>query len=358
MNPMLQPESLKELAEAIRSVPRVVPVGAGTKPRLTAADGVRISTAALSAMVEYEPQEFTFTAQAGIPLGLLMNTLAASGQYLPFDPPLVRTGATLGGTVAAGLSGPGRVRFGGVRDFILGVRFVDGAGRLLQLGGKVVKNAAGFDVPKFFCGSLGCFGMLAELTFKVFPRPAATVTLRLRAATPAERLRVFRVVGRSRWEPVAVEGVPGCCDVWVRLAGPESAMAALAADVLAELAGERESPGSNVMDSLREFDWAPQRGVLVKVPLTPVDTEALTPALNAIEGVRHQVGAGGAVAWVAWEDPGATPAVGSTLTHLGLEGLTLRGDAPLWWSRSPRAAVESAVKLALDPAHRFPPLDS
>ena len=91
----------------------------------------------------------------------------------------VDAGATLGGTVAAGVSGPGRFRFGGVRDFILGVRFVDGQGRLLRMGGKVVKNCAGFDLPKFFVGSLGRFGVLAEVTFKVFPAPASRLTLKL-----------------------------------------------------------------------------------------------------------------------------------------------------------------------------------
>src|SRR4029450_4463398 len=90
--------------------------------------------------------------------------LAARGQSLRCDPFLLDAGATLGGTVAAGLSGPGRFRYGGLRDFILGVRFVDGLGRLMHMGGKVVKNAAGFDLPKFLVGSLGRFGVLAELT--------------------------------------------------------------------------------------------------------------------------------------------------------------------------------------------------
>ena len=91
----------------------------------------------------------------------------------------LEAGATLGGTVAAGVSGPGRFRFGGVRDFILGVAFSGWAGRLLRMGGKVVKNCAGFDLPKFFVGSLGRFGVLAEVTFKVFPTPASRLTLKL-----------------------------------------------------------------------------------------------------------------------------------------------------------------------------------
>ena len=159
-----------ELADAVRSAPRALGVGAGTKPRLSAvgADVVKISTVGMRGIVEYEPSEFTFTALAGTPVKEIASALAERGQYLPFDPLLVDAGATIGGTVAAGLGGPGRFRFGGLRDFIVGVRFVDGGGRLLRMGGKVVKNAAGFDLPKFFVGSLGRYGALAEVTSRCF----------------------------------------------------------------------------------------------------------------------------------------------------------------------------------------------
>src|SRR5438105_916896 len=173
MSEVVDPGSVGELVEAVRSLSRVLAIGASTKPRLSAVDGVKLCTKRLSGIIEYEPSEFTFTALAGTRISEIAAALAERGQYLPFDPVLARAGATLGGTVASGLNGPGRFRFGGLRDFILGVKFVDGEGRLLRLGGKVVKNAAGFDIPKFFVGSLGRYGVLAEITFKVFPRVAA-----------------------------------------------------------------------------------------------------------------------------------------------------------------------------------------
>ena len=144
----LNPTSIGELADAVRSAPRIVATGAGTKPRLVPTSGAftRLSTSQLRGIVEYDSSEFTFTALAGTPVRDIVAALGEKGQNLPFDPWLVEAGATLGGTVAAGLSGPGRFRFGGLRDFILGVRFVDGTGRLLRMGGKVVKNAAGFDL--------------------------------------------------------------------------------------------------------------------------------------------------------------------------------------------------------------------
>src|SRR6266851_2564262 len=154
---VIQPTNIDEVQKAVAESARVVVRGAGTKGGLCAPDGdaTVLDLSTLSGVLEYEPGEFTFTALAGTPVATVNRLLAEHGQYLPFDPPLVERGATLGGTVAAGLSGSGRYRFGGVRDFIIGVRFVDGQGQLVRGGGKVVKNAAGFDLPKLMVGSLG-----------------------------------------------------------------------------------------------------------------------------------------------------------------------------------------------------------
>ena len=205
------------------TTPRLLAVGAGTKLKLSAVDGVKVSTSGLSGILEYDASEFTFTALAGTPVREIAAALKERGQYLPFDPMLAEAGATLGGTVAAGLSGPGRFRFGGIRDFILGVRFVDGAGRLLRMGGKVVKNAAGFDLPKFFVGSLGRFGVLAELTFKVFPRGAATLTLRLDAPAPRMRCEFWSEHPTPGGSPKLWTSRPGavrCVFVWPALPPP------------------------------------------------------------------------------------------------------------------------------------------
>ncbi|NJN81466.1 MAG: FAD-binding protein, partial [Caldilineaceae bacterium] len=170
----IQVQSIDDVVEAVRSGLWLHPVGGGSKPALsTPRDRAALEMRSLTGILEYDPGEYTITALAGTGLSEVQATLAANGQYLPFDPPLADRGATLGGTVAAGLSGPGRVRYGGVRDFLIGVRFVDGRGRLVRGGGKVVKNAAGFDLPKLFVGSLGTLGLLVETTFKVFPQPRA-----------------------------------------------------------------------------------------------------------------------------------------------------------------------------------------
>ncbi|EDY21704.1 FAD linked oxidase domain protein [Chthoniobacter flavus Ellin428] len=339
MNTVLTPTSAEELVEAVRSTPRVIAVGAGTKPRLSQVEAVRISMAGLRGIKEYDPSEFTFTAAAGTPLGEIADALAERGQYLPFDPMLVDAGATLGGTVAAGVSGPGRFRYGGLRDFVLGVRFVDGTGRLLRMGGKVVKNAAGFDLPKFFVGSLGRFGVLAEMTFKVFPRPPTALTLRLRGGS-----QILSETANSRFEFDALDIAPGETDMLARLCGPEAALKTLSREIFARWPGEIVS--EDPWTALREFRWVNPGASLIKVAVSPAK-------IATLEGLRCHLSAGGNFAFVS----GEAGELDERLCKAGLSGVTLRGEAPLWLGVRSRPAIAQAVKQALDPVNRFPPLD-
>ncbi|MDP3071648.1 MAG: FAD-binding protein [Opitutaceae bacterium] len=350
----LTPTSPQELADAVRSAPRVIVVGAGTKPRLArvADDFVRIATTRLRGIVEYEPSEFTFTALAGTPLREIAAALASQGQYLPFDPMLAEAGATLGGTVAAGLSGPGRFRFGGLRDFILGVRFVDGEGRLLRLGGKVVKNAAGFDVPKFFVGGLGRFGALAELTFKVFPRPAALRTLRLDAADDAAQLKILTAAAGARWECDALDTALDEPAVLARIGGPAAALDALCAEILARFPGAILADGeaSSHWRRATEFLWAHDGGSLAKFAITPAQVPEFSAWARRRPGGRGWISAGGNVGYVAAES-------GAALADAPWPGVMLRGTGPLWIGPQRAPAIIAAVKHALDPHGRFPSLN-
>ncbi|HAB17962.1 MAG TPA: FAD-binding protein [Verrucomicrobiota bacterium] len=357
MNPALSPRSLTELADAIRSAPRVLAIGAGTKPRLSAVEATRVSTANLRGILEYDPSEFTFTALAGTRVSEVAAALAERGQHLPFDPLLVESGSTLGGAVASGLSGPGRFRFGGVRDFILSVRFVDGRGRLLRLGGKVVKNAAGFDLPKFFVGSLGRFGALGEITFKVFPQPASALTLGLRTGSFEVAARILAKLARSRWEPEALDIPPGGHDIHVQLGGPRPALVALAREILESYPGEVIDHAHDEWTDLREFRWAHPDGVLVKVPLSLDAVPALARAIGALTDSKIHFSSGGNVAYLSVPHPETAEPVAAVLTRLGLTGLTLRGQAPLFLGAVKHPAIETAVKMALDPDYRFPSLD-
>lgn len=360
MNTVLAPASLEELVDAVRSIPRLLAVGAGTKPRLSDIDVPKLSTIRLRGISEYDPSEFTFTAAAGTPVRDIAAALAECGQYLPFDPMLVNAGATLGGTVAAGLSGPGRFRFGGLRDFILGVRFVDGAGRLLRMGGKVVKNAAGFDLPKFFVGSLGRFGVLAEMTFKVFPHPPATRTLRLEAGTLETIAKVLTEAARSRFEFDALDVAPDEPGVLARLAGPAVALGAIAREVFVRWPGEvlDDDVAETAWSGLREFAWAdPRTTPLVKVALSPAAVVPLGQAVQSLAQARWHLSAGGNLAFVSLGGSAQAGEFDERLRKLSLSGVTLRGEAPLWLGLRNRPAIAAEVKHALDSANRFPALD-
>ena len=391
MSAPLAPATVPELIEFVRSAERILAIGAGTKPRLSQVDVTKVSLARLQGIVEYEPSEFTFTALAGTPIKHLAAALAERGQYLPFDPFLVDSGATLGGTVAAGLSGPGRARFGGIKDFILGVRFIDGLGRLLRVGGKVVKNAAGFDLPEFFVGSLGRFGVLTELTFKVFPVPAATLTLMLHANDVETASGILIEAAAGRWEVDALDVLPDSCNVCMRLAGPAQALDQIANELLARWTGEKlsNSDAQSIWSGLRDCRWAYAQGPLIKLVLTPAVLPSLYHELKTLEQVRTHVSSAGNMALVSLppevtsqqgRGPGgnerAGPAAGDSqseaagkgqnrsvakldpiLCRLGLSAVTLRGNAALWHGGQSRPTIARTVKQALDPQNRFPGLD-
>ena len=206
----VRPTDIGQLQQAVVGHDHVIPIGARTAPSLSCvSDEVhRLDMTGLTGVQEYDPGEFVISAWAGTPVAEVQAALEKHRQYLPFDPPWIEAGATLGGTVAAGLSGPGRLRYGGIRDFLIGVRFVDGQGKLISGGGKVVKNAAGFDLAKLMVGSQGRLGVLAELTFKVFPQPRQRRTLTVACPHLDEALRIISELARGAWDLEALELEP------------------------------------------------------------------------------------------------------------------------------------------------------
>ena len=174
--------ALRQIAERIRAAAAERTLlrirGGGTKdfygepPR-----GEPLSTGELQGLVSYEPSELVVTVRAGTPLAELEAALAAQGQCLPFEPPRFDRGGTVGGMVAAGLSGPARASAGAVRDYVLGAQLLNGRGELLSFGGQVMKNVAGYDVSRVLAGSLGVLGLITEVSLKVLPLPPAEATL-------------------------------------------------------------------------------------------------------------------------------------------------------------------------------------
>lgn len=138
--------------------------------------GEVLDTRGVSGIVSHEPSELVVTVRGGTPLAELEAVLADKGQCLAFEPPRLGA-ATVGGMVAAGLSGPARASAGAVRDFILGLQLVNGRGELLTFGGQVMKNVAGYDVSRLMAGAMGTLGVLAEVSLKVMPVAPAEATL-------------------------------------------------------------------------------------------------------------------------------------------------------------------------------------
>ncbi len=136
-----------------------------------------LDTRPLAGIVSYEPSELVVTARAGTPLAELEATLAAQGQCLAFEPPHFGPHSTVGGMLAAGLAGPARASVGGVRDFVLGARLINGQGELLTFGGQVMKNVAGYDVSRLMAGSLGTLALVVEVSLKVLPVAPSEATL-------------------------------------------------------------------------------------------------------------------------------------------------------------------------------------
>ena len=153
--------------------------GGGTKAFYGEAPaGELLDTRVLEGISSYEPTELVVTARCGTSLAELEATLAEQGQCLPFEPPHFGPGATVGGMVAAGLSGPSRAAVGAVRDYVLGATLLNGRGEVLSFGGQVMKNVAGYDVSRLLAGSMGTLGVILEVSLKVLPVAPATATLR------------------------------------------------------------------------------------------------------------------------------------------------------------------------------------
>jgi glycolate oxidase FAD binding subunit len=174
-------------------------------------------------IVDYEPSELVITARSGTPLSEIEAALAARGQFLAFEPPDFGADPTIGGVIAAGLSGPRRVFAGAARDFVLGTRLLTAQGEVLRFGGQVMKNVAGFDVSRLLCGSLGILGAITEVSLKVLPRPRLEETLRLEL--PAHDA----VAAFNRWaaRPLPLSGAAWSeGGAWVRLSGAPAAVRA------------------------------------------------------------------------------------------------------------------------------------
>jgi FAD/FMN-containing dehydrogenase len=307
----------------------------------------------LSGIASYEPTELVVTARAGTPLRDLEAALAEQGQCLPFEPPRFAPGGTVGGMVAAGLSGPARASVGSVRDHVLGVTLLNGRGEILTFGGQVTKNVAGYDVSRLIVGSLGILGVICEVSLKVLPASVATETLRF-DWNEAHSLETL-----SRW---AAQPLPINATAWhagrlsVRLAGARAAVDA----ACKRLGGERlESVAAkawwlSVRDQNAGFFSLGEECLARGEALWRLSVPAVTAAL-ALPGEQF-IEWGGAQRW--WRTTAASDVVREAAARAGGHATLIRGKdrvavfAPL---SAVLLRVHQGLKQAFDPARIFNP---
>lgn len=214
-----------------------------------------LDTRSHSGITAYEPSELVVTVRAGTPLGELEDTLAAQGQCLPFEPPHFGPGATVGGMVAAGLSGPSRASVGSVRDYVLGLQLLNGRGEHLTFGGQVMKNVAGYDVSRLLAGSLGCLGVITDVSLKVLSRAPREATLRFEL----DQSSALQQLARWRGQPLPLnascwvrdETVTGSPEqLYVRLRGAVAAVDAACQRML------KDAPGQVLDATAVAPDWS------------------------------------------------------------------------------------------------------
>ena len=239
---MLKPTSEAELADAIASATEPLAVqGGGT--RGMAPEGVPLTTAALSGITLYEPGALTVVAEAGTPMAEIEAALAAENQRLAFEPMdhrgLLGTKGepTIGGVVAANVSGPRRIAVGACRDFALGVRYVDGAGTVIKNGGRVMKNVTGYDLVKLQSGARGTLGVLTEVSLKVLPKPETEATVMLACGDVAQAVRALSAALGSPFDVTGAAFLPKAQQALIRVEGFEGSVAYRAAQLTELLAG-------------------------------------------------------------------------------------------------------------------------
>jgi len=368
----LKPSSAAELAEILAADNRPLqPIGHGSKRTIgRPIDAELLDLSALTGVVDYRAAELVLTANAATPIAEIESLLAASGQRLAFEPPDlgpmlgVETGAnkptagTIGGVLAANLSGSRRVAAGAARDHFLGVTAVNGRGETFKAGGYVVKNVTGYDLPKLLAGSWGSLAVMSEVTLKVVPQAETEVTLIVPDEQPADAVNTL-----SRALGSAHEVSSASFDPWrgsaVRLEGISASVAARQSALLEELGNpEIERLES---DASRAY-WAGMGGaealadwrIVWRLSVPPSDAPRV---VQAIRPERYLLDWGGGLIWAGFDKVDSSIVRGSlrdghaTLIKAPADSRTCRQHPP----SAAASQVLDRVRAAFDPDRRLNP---
>ncbi len=367
---MLTPKTEDDLARIIADADAPLRIqGGGTRPIGMPTNGTILSTSALSGIELYEPGSLTLVARAGTPVAEIEAALDGEGQRLAFEPMdhrgLLGTSGTptIGGVAAANVSGPRRIQSGAARDFMLGVRFVDGRGQIIKNGGRVMKNVTGYDLVKLMAGSYGTLGVLTEVSLKVLPKPRHAATLRIEGLADEAAVSAL---GRALGSPYEVSGAAhlqggndGAPTTLLRLEGFEDSVAYRAAELQSMLA----DLGQITVDASpeeTEATWAAIRDVapyhdamgdVWRISVKPTDAPGLVASLR---GARAFYDWGGGLVWLlAPEGSGVNATtIRAAVARIGGHATLIRGNPSVgtFQPLSPAvSALQDGLRQKFDP---------
>lgn len=310
-----------------------------------ACEAAPLATGDHRGIISYEASELVLRARAGTPLSEIEACLDEHRQMLAFEPPHFAEGATLGGAIAAGLSGPRRPFAGSARDFVLGAGIVNGKGEALGFGGQVMKNVAGYDVSRFMCGALGTLGLITDVSLKVLPRPERDYTLK-QVCTQEDAIDRF-----TRWQQTALPLSAACWyddHLYLRLSGSETTTRQAQHKLGDHILEQQPSVWTGLRD--QQHSWFRQDRPLWRLSVPPA-----TPPL-ALEG-DWLIDWGGAQRWLFSDEP--ADRVRQRCAEIGGHATAFRnsGDITDVFHPLPAAlmALHRRLKTALDPQGLFNP---
>lgn len=361
---MLSPATESELSEIVAGATGPLRVmGGGTRTIGRAIAGAVVSTSGLRGVELYEPGSLTIVVRAGTPLAEVENVLAAEGQRLPFEPMdhrvLLGTQGepTIGGVVAANVSGPRRIQAGAARDSLIGLRFVDGSGTVIKNGGRVMKNVTGYDLVKLMAGSWGTLGILSEVAFKVLPAPAAVACLSLSGLSHA---RAVAAMSAALGSPFEVNGAAHLAQTGQTLLRIEGLAASVTyrAGRLAELlapfgpvsVNENSADVAEIWRDVRDVRaFAGRPGDVWRASVKPSDA----PELAARIGGEVMFDWGGGLIWaLVPEGTDLRARLGDFAGHATLiraDAATRARIAPFQPEPAPLAAISAGLRAQFDP---------
>lgn len=338
----------QQVMDALQDATPLDIAGGGSKSFLgRARHEMQIDVSSHRGIVEYDPRELVLTARCGTTLIVIETALAEANQMLAFEPPHFGNSATLGGTIACGLSGPRRPYSGSARDFVLGCKLLNGRGEMLGFGGQVMKNVAGYDVSRLMAGAFGTLGILLEISLKVLPRPPASITV-ARECGPAEAIASMSGLLSK---PYPVDGACYHGDkCYVRISGSAQAVK----EARNKIPGDVMQNADAFWHALREHElpYFHHRSTLYRVMVKPA-----TPPLH-IEG-SWLLDWGGAQRWLySSEDIAAIRhrvelAGGHVTVFHGGDGQNKTSDETFQPLPAPLLTMHRRLKASFDPKNIF-----